>query len=450
MTHSPTAEHYDGNSPARFLVRRSTVVLCLFAIYVIGSHLRLSLYWGGSMLIPMYPMLLSAAGITLLFANRLLDKVGLIFVVIFAFIMVQPLLSSAPGASVTSGILGRLQLVVSMISAFALLVALPTIETWRLRKFVLMFWALMISLAVIESLGMKAIFDQARDLIYSGSGRGVYESGARDVAIYGKVRPTAFASEPSFLTDTLASLALLFFFLSPNRGSVRSWVELLVLLCVSFMVSPSFKILFYFVAVLAWEMWPTTKERAKIFVAIWSSSLLVFFVFKSFFMQIFASVFSYHLVSGSFFGRMTVGRLVAEETLSTYPLFGYGVGNEDGVYPIIADIWQSTGAFSLFPWYIGGRAVNLMSSGFWWQFVFLGVVGTVVFVCLLAIALRKLDVKSPMRTIFCTWIIWYGGSAFVDPRSWFIVVLFAIGALVKQSSSQIANLSAPHQHLFRG
>ncbi|SDF50226.1 hypothetical protein SAMN04488105_1251, partial [Salipiger thiooxidans] len=99
----------------RLKVRRSTLVMILFTIYLIGAHLRLSLYSGSSILLPMYPMLLSAAVMTLLFMNQLLTRAGALFAIFAGFILIYPLLTTAPGSEYRSTLLGSLQFLVSVI-----------------------------------------------------------------------------------------------------------------------------------------------------------------------------------------------------------------------------------------------------------------------------------------------------------------------------------------------
>lgn len=417
------------NGGTAFQVRRSVLVLFFFGMYVIGAHLRISIYSGDSMIVPMYLMLLGAGMVGLLYLPALLKKVGPTFAVFVLFIMLQPVLTGAPNSGLGSDITGKAQFLVSVAGSLALLAALSKIERPRLRKFALVTWAVFIFLAYLESIALKPVFDAVRESLYAGSDRGVYDSIDRDLQIYGKIRTTVFASEPSFLADTLGSLILMIFLLSPKPGSVRSWIELGAMLAVSFTVAPSFKLAFYLAAGAVWVLWPSTRERAKIILLLIASLVSIYLLFGRELVMLYFRVFGDHLDGGSYFGRVVAGPLVAAEAIQRFPLWGFGVANDDGVYPIVAHIWQSTGALSAFPWYAEGSAKNLMSSGFYWQIVYLGIAGVIVFVSILRQMLLVLGVIIPMRTIICTWIVWYGGAAFVDPQSWFPVVIFGLGAM---------------------
>ncbi|MDC0660361.1 hypothetical protein N6L27_20340 [Leisingera sp. SS27] len=422
--------------PAAGRLRVSSVVMALFVIYLTGAHLRLSVYSGGSLLLPMYPMLLSAAALALLFINPLLNRAGASFA-LFAFCMLLlPLLSTAPQSGLS---LGVAQFLVSVISALAVIQALSTLDPRRLRRMMIIFWSVLVALALIENMGLKPVFDQIRETLYSGSGRFVYFAEARDVALYGRVRATVFASEPSFLADSLSGLMLMIFFLDPRRGSLASWARLGAMVAVCFALSPSFKMVFYLAAAGVWQFWP--QRLAGILVLVFAVVILgaLTAVFFAPLAALFMEAAGGHLESGSFYGRIAVAPEVGFGALRDYPLFGYGIGNDEGVYPVVAQVWQDSGAFFLFPWYQGLPATDLMSNGFWWQWIFLGLLGVPLFAVLVMRLLRLLGVRLPFRTLLCCWIVWYAGFAFVDPHSWYVVVVFSIGAMTfKPGSSRTA------------
>lgn len=432
---------HSSSRQSRFTVRKSTLICILFVIYLIGAHLRLSIYAGASILVPMYLMLFPAAIVTLLFINDLLERAGATFGLLVVFALAQPVLTTAPGSSYGNTLLGIMQLLVSIISALAFIYALSKVDHGRVRRIVLTIWWIVILLAALEVLALKPVFDQLRDALYAGSGRGIYSADFRDVAIYGRVRPTVFASEPSFLADTLSVLTLMVFFLDRNRGSLRSWSIMGAMVMVSFYLAPSFKILFFLTAALVWQFWPRNfKGLLNLLWGLGVAALLL----ALFFTQIFAFFVNFtggHLESGSFFGRIGVAHKVGLSALETFPLFGYGIGNDGGLYPIIANEWNASGAFYLFPWYQDLPATDLMSNGFWWQVSYLGILGTLGFAALVLRLLREIGVASPLCTLICGWILWYAGAAFVDPHSWSLLMIFGIGAVQARSDVSQADPS---------
>lgn len=410
-------------------ITRGTLVLSIFVLYLIGTHLRLSIYADGSILLPMYLMVLSAAMFSFLFMNRLLRYTGISLTIFAAFILTQPALTLAPESISFGTFLGSLQLLVSVISALAVIYALSTVDRARLRCLLIVIWCVVMALAIVEYAGLKPVFDQARETLYSGSDRFVYFAELRDLEIYGQVRTTAFASEPSFLADTLSALALMIFFLDPQRGRFWSWLRLAFIIAASFTLTPSFKIAFYLLAALVWQFWPRDQRG---FVIILSSlfvlNVLLLILFEPIYGLLVEAVGGY-VESGSFYGRIVIGPTVGWNVLTTYPIYGYGIGNEEGLYPVIAQVWQGSGAFQLFPWYLDLPATDLMTNGFWWQWIFLGAGGGLIFTMLTLRLLSQIGVEMPLRTLVCTWIVWYSGFAFVDPLSWYVVVVFAVGAV---------------------
>ena len=407
-------------------VQRSTLVLICFAVYLVGAHLRLSLYTGsGNILLPMYLMLLGTAGMGLLFVKPLLRNLGPTFALLVVFALIQPFLSTAPGTGFSVGVI---QFLVSVASALVVLQALGTVAPDRLRRLLLRAWGLLILLAFLESVALKPVFDVIRDTIYSGSGRFVYFETARDLEIYSRVRSTAFASEPSFLADSLSAIMLMIFFLDPNRGSLRSYALLGAMVVISFTLSPSFKMASYLLALAVWQIWP--RQPTKLAVLLIGMSLMALggTLFYEPLLAIYTAVAGSHMVTGSYFGRITVAPEVGLRALEISPLFGYGIGNDEAVYPLVEQAWVDAGALLRFFWFQGSSATDMMSNGFWWQWIFLGLAGLPIFLGLVIRMLHKLRVESPFRTIICAWIVWYSGFAFVDPHSWFIFMIFALGA----------------------
>lgn len=408
------------------------LIILLFAVYIVGAHLRLSIYSGQSIILPMYLMLLSAGALALIFFAPLVRAVGWPFGALAVFVLLQPALSFAPQSVSVDTLLAGLQLVASVAAALAVIYALSRVERPRLRRVLIWIWATVILLAILENIGLKPLFDELRKVIYAGSGRFLYFAEVRDLQIYGRVRSTVLASEPSFLADTLMSLALMIFFLDPRRGALWSWGRLGVMLAASFLVAPSFKMAFYVIAVLVWQFWPRTPRDLLVLAGglIVGATLLA--VLSEPLWTAFFSVAGRHLESGSFYGRIGVAPDVGWRVLTTYPLMGYGIGNESGLYPLVSGAWGDSGALSRFPWFAYLPATDLMTNGFWWGVSFLGVLGSAVFWTTIWLALRSLGVDAPLRSTICASIVWYAGAAFVDPHSWYMLVVFSIGSVAPQ------------------
>ncbi|MFC6499685.1 hypothetical protein ACFP8Z_19395 [Gemmobacter lanyuensis] len=420
-------------------LKQTRLILVLFLVYVIGAHLRLSLYSGGSILVPMYLMLFSSAVVAIWFSATLWKTSGLKFCALLGFVLFQPFLGG--GESGFGGaILSVVQLVASMVGALAMMFALGKVDSAQTRKLIFTIWIVFIALAFMESFFLKALFDQARALIYSETGRGVYIAVDRDLEIYGRVRTTVFASEPSFLADTLSSLSVMVFMLTNKSGKLASWALLGAMLIVSFFVAPSFKMSFYLIGVVIWQFWPRSFTNLLLLLIFLGIGLAVVTSNADSIFALLDSVLGGHSSTGSFFGRIGSAPLVGIEALSKFPLFGFGIGNDDDVYSIIVEVWHQTGAFILFPWYGSLGASDLLSNGFWWMVTYLGIVGTAIFLTLSARLLRGVGVLTPWRSLVCGSVVWYAGSAFIDPQSWFTILVFSIGALSHKTPTETARL----------
>lgn len=401
------------------------LIILLFVIYIIGSHLRVSIYSGGSIVVPMYLMLFSSIFLGLLKFKKLLKKSLLLLIFLLSFVIYQPFLSSGDTIYYRSS----LQLFGSTVAALFVLFALKDINRDKLRKVLVYLWFIFIILAFIEVLYLKNLFDIVRDFIYSGSGRFVYAEFERDLAIYGKVRSTVFASEPSFLADTLSALAVMVFMFSVNKNQKTAWLHFSLMLLVSFYISPSFKMVFYLIAVVAWYLWPKNVKEFLFLMLVVLSILSGALIAANLILAFVFDVFGSHLTTGSFFGRIGSAHLVGMSALSIHPLFGYGIGSSDEVYSVIVEVWNRTDAFSSFEFYQDLGSKDLMSNGFWWMWIYLGIVGVFVFSIIMARLLKAVGNQSPWRSLVCASIVWYAGSAFIDPQSWFVVVVFSLGTL---------------------
>lgn len=412
---------------------RAQLAYVLLAVYLVGAHLRLTFYSSGdSTLVPNYLMLLSG-GILAVAQFDQFKRTGKLLVVLALFVIIQPTITFAPlsgegFAALQSG----LQLIAAIVAALAVLYTTSRLTAYGLRKLFFWAWALLMLTAALENFGLRALIQSAQVALYGGSNRGIYASENRDMYLYGQVRSSAFASEPSFLADSWAATAALVFMLDKNRGSAGSWVRLILMYGLGFALAPSMKVMFYFAAILVWHFWPRTRQAligllATLILAGWLLYLLDANVVLS---RIASSE------TGSFFARITVAPLLGAEALRGFPILGYGIGNHEGMLDLMQGVWQSSGGFARFPHFKPAGSQGLMTNGFWWQWAFFGILGGIILSYLLVRMLSSLGVNHPVRSVVCTWIVWYGGFGFIDPASWWILAVFAIPEVAHRVSKE--------------
>lgn len=412
--------------------RRSSIGLGALVVFIIGVHLRLSIYSGGSALIPQFICLTAGAMLAALYQKQLLKTVPSMLA-LSVTLLVSPILNYLflSSTNFLEIYKSSLQLLISMKLMLALVAFLTTIEPLRLAKLATRLWIFFIILALLELFGMRGFFDAIGDELYSASGRGVYKALDRDQLIYGQIRPKAMATEPSFLATTLLCLCTLSTLSGRSSGKpnvIRNGVFMLI---ISYLVCPSMIIVFFAAAIAIWLYWPKTRRGRAMIAFLLVGTLTLTLFAQSHITQIATLsnlVLGGHTATGSFFGRIAVAPSVGIEVLQHFPLLGVGVGNGEAARPIIDSNWLNKGAFSMFPWFADPtlQANDLMSNGFWWQWIYLGAAGGLLFLALTISLLRNVGVALPFRAVICAWIIWYAGGAFVDPVSWFMVALFCI------------------------
>lgn len=425
------------------MLKTSTVLLTLFAVSLIGLHLRLSLMSGSHVIMPMYLMVIPAMFFTLYFWQDYLTGLSIPLLFLATFLLFQPHLSSAPGSSGSELLLSGVSFLVSIISMVSTFFLLTRVNQRGLRRLVLIAWSLLVVVAICETTFLRPLVDSVRDTLYAGSGRAVYLSVERDVHIYGRIRPTAFASEPSFLATTLALLSFLYLALQPRPRSFGALKTYGALFSISFLVSPSLQMGFYLLATVAWLAWPSSRRLAMLYTLFAGFAILTLFLPPT--QQLILQTFSDHSNSGSFFGRIIAGPRMAWLVLGQYPAFGLGLGNVDGAWPFVSEVWSESSAWSKFPWFQGREADDLVSSGFWWQWFYFGILGELIFLGLLVWLLRSAGVENPLRSILLTWIVWYGGASGVDAGSWFVMALYSLSAVAKQPDH--ANMARKTRHM---
>lgn len=426
---------------------RSSVGLALLVAFFIGAHLRLSIYSGGSVLVPQFICLTAGAVLVALYHKVLLKTLPLMLLLAAALVLAPilnyPLLSTS---AVFETYKGSIQLLVSMTLMLAVVALITTVAPERLARISTRLWFLFMLLALLEFIALREVFEIVSQAIYSASGRSVYNGIERDQFLYGQIRPKVMATEPSFLATTLLCLSTMATLSMRSAGNPHAVRNGLLMLAATYLVCPSMIIVFFMAAIATWMYWPRTKKGRAFVLFLLGGALVSTLIAQSYMTQLAALsklVLGDHGATGSFFGRIAVGPSVGIDVLERYPLLGVGVGNAEAARPIIDNNWLNKGAFALFPWFADPtlRANDLMSNGFWWQWIYMGAVGGLLFMALTKALLRTIGVVLPFRAIVCAWIVWYAGAAFVDPISWFTLAIFCIPPRTNvESRTDLSNL----------
>lgn len=446
--------NFSVQSKSRGRFSRSSVGLALLVAFFVGAHLRLSIYSGGTVLVPQIICLVAGVALAVLYQRKLLKARSLMVLLAVALVIAPilnfPFLSSS---ALLETYKGSAQLLMSMTLMLAVASLLTSVEPERLAKLAVRLWMFFALLAVLEFIALRDVFQAISEVIYSGSGRSLYAGIERDQTLYGLIRPKVMATEPSYLATTLLYLCTLAILSMRSAGKPRVLKKGAFMLVATYLICPSMIIVFFAAAIGVWLYWPKTKkDRALLFLLL--GGMLVFsLVIQSQITQLFGLItlaLGDHGATGSFFGRIAVAPSVGIDVLERFPILGVGVGNAEAARPIIDRNWLDAGAFAMFPWFSdpAARANDLMSNGFWWQWIYMGAVGGLLFLALTASLLRSINVVLPFRAIICAWVIWYPGGAFVDPISWFAVALFCIPPLADRETG-LASDEEPRRRQLR-
>ncbi|MFG1275637.1 hypothetical protein [Xanthobacter flavus] len=406
---------------------RSAASLILLVIFLVGYHLRLSVYSGETILIPMYLCNVAVFIAIVNFYSKVNTGIYLYLSLLTAIIVLTTLVGAID--SDLSGMTGAIQTSLAIVGFVFLVFVLLDVEPGRMVRYFTALWIALIILATLERAApVREIYDEITNIVYTGMPRSIYSADVRDMELYSIIRPKIFSSEPSYAATTLSTISLLILFAIGEARRLRNFAIYLGMQVVQYIVAPSQTSIFFVAAVALFIFWPKKVRLVHVVGAAMVIALVSILLLPSY-SDILAgssgdAPFS-HQLTGSFFGRITAGPLLFMKVALTDPLFGVGVGNKNATADMIIDVWAEAGAFQKFPWYIGLRPQDLMSNGFWWSWVYLGIVGGIAFYLVLVLLLKRMGALHPGKVLMCTWVIWYAGSSFETIPSWFIMGIFA-------------------------
>lgn len=405
---------------------KSTWSTALIIAFVIGLHLRLDIYAGGTIIVPAYICLGAVTGLAFLNATVVINQVVPFVAVVGGVAFTLAALAAGDTGDFVEVIKPSLQFTASIFAAVTFMISLRSLPSSHIRRLATALWLVFIFLSVVEVIALREIFNQISSFIYSGTRRILYVNDIRDVNIYGSIRAKSFASEPSYLSYTLSTLAIIRFIADDNSTPKRRVALLILMFSAAYVIAPSLSATFFLSAALVWWFWPTNTRQIVLLLsgAVLTAALLALLAGELIANP--PTVVRSHMESGSFMGRVLIGPPAALKVLAQHPLIGLGIGNDVDSYPFIAEEWSIRGGFARFPWYAGFNATDLMSNGFWWQWIYFGLAGGLVILTLVARMLEGLGVSKPFRAIFCAWIVWYAGAQVVAPYSWVLVGIFAL------------------------
>jgi hypothetical protein len=302
---------------------------------------------------------------------------------------------------------------VALITNYGLFLGLSSLKLRTVSRLFLSVAVLMLMIATLEVyFGLRPFVDAVRSVIHQD----YYDDTTRDLQLYGAVRPTVFASEPS-LVGIFWGLSLCGWLLAdPDRFGFRRLVvaSLLTASAVFVIRSPT---IFYAVTVCLIGLVVYRLGRsANLGVRLLKSALLfvcfiVVIASTSLLMNAadeFGGVIENIVKGDSFYSRQIGPFRLASSMAATSPFFGFGLGGDaemtpyamDAFSPVIenmiaganaADVDSVPGMTINFS---EGKSSHLLTNSFWQFWISFGILGGAIVASTVAFALAQLGVRE--------------------------------------------------------
>ena len=341
-------------------------------------------------------------------------------------------------------LLSLAQLYVSLLTNYGLFLGLSSLQSRTVSRLFLSVAVLMLIVATLEVyFGLRPFVDAVRSVIHYE----YYNDTARDLDLYGAVRPTVFASEPS-LVGIFWGLSLCGWLLADvERFGIRRLVvaSLLTASAVFVIRSPT---IFYAVTITVIGLIVHRLRRnANPGVRLIKSALLLAcFVAvigsTSLLMQAadqFGGLIENIVKGDSFYSRQIGPYRLASSMADTSPFFGFGLGGDvemtpyvmDAFSPVIENMIAGADTADVVPGMVinfsEGKTSHLLTNAFWQFWISFGILGGAIIAAIMAFALAKLGVSEIGFVLLAATLMGQTMGGVVIVPAW--TPLFVIAAL---------------------
>jgi hypothetical protein len=387
--------------------------IILSVITLLSIFLSINLSFSGSLLFPYVAAFATSLALIRLDSRRISTGVVVAACLILTATVAFLALSIPYAVAPSRRLLSLAQLYVALITNYGLFLGLSSLESRTVSRLFLSVAVLMLIVATLEVyFGLRPFVDAVRSVIHQQ----YYDDTARDLQLYGAVRPTVFASEPS-LVGIFWGLSLCGWLLADvDRFGFRRLVvaSLLTASAVFVIRSPT---IFYAVTICVIGLIVHRLGRsANPGVRLVKSALLfacfiVVIVSTSLLMHAadeFGGVIENIVKGDSFYSRQIGPYRLASGMADTSPFFGFGLGGDaemtpyamDAFSPVIENMIADTNAADVDS--VQGMAINfsegktshLLTNSFWQFWISFGILGGAVVAALVAFALAKMGVSE--------------------------------------------------------
>ncbi len=404
----------------------------LFLLFLIGLYLGVSLKLPGG--VPVPAVLAGAAGLLLALkqAPRIPTAHAAAGLAILALAALSTL-AAGDFALLMERFKGFVQLSYSLIVGYAVFLTGQRLDR---RTLAALFLALSLTIllgALAETVvpAIQNASDSFRSLAFDS---GIYAADARDLALYGRIRPKFFTSEPSLVAFGYALFVFCWYVLARMPGKLLAYLGLL---------AAGYAVIRGPAIVLAVALVPVyetllgarraTSGRSRL-----DGPLALLVATGTGVLALVGTVVGWEVLSQridgiaagrdpSFFARIVAPAIVAGQTLQAHPVAGVGLTGWEALRDQVTQLYATTDWLALDMQFDG--PAHALTNYFWALWIFLGLGFGTAMVAALTWLLRQLGVPS---LLFC-WTVWivFGQTVggFVGPRTWAVFFLTALVAV---------------------
>jgi hypothetical protein len=409
--------------------RLDAIDTALVVLYLLGLYLGVSLQITSKVPLTCAPS--GAAGLIMLWRKRDRIQPGhLSALMVVVTIYLGSTLFAADFSFLGKRFTGLLQLVYSLVIAYAMFLTLVDSERDQIATILLVFCLAVIVGCLLETYGgLRPISDKVREHLYDAGV--VYDGDRRDEILYGRIRPKLFTSEPSAVTFAYTHFASVWLIVSRWRYKLAAYTGL-VGLALFVLPGPTLVLMMLLVVpylVFLSGVQPGRSQAKRMIGAAALSSMVVLVAFvlgTTFFAARIAQM--QHGDDASFFYRFTGPMLVAFDMFRHHPWAGSGLTGEPYIADRVLDVYMNSGSFSS-AWRIP-KVGDVLTNYFWLHWIYLGLVWGVATLVGLSWWLRKLGTPS---ILFC-WITWIvlgqASGSYVGPKTWAVLLIAAAASIL--------------------
>jgi hypothetical protein len=437
LSRATTTRHHVGGTHFRIL-------LCVASLLSIFLSIHLSV--SGSLLFPYVAAFAASLALICLESRRLSTGVIIAACLLLTATMAFFALSIPYAVAPSRRLLSLAQLYVSLLTNYGLFLGLSSLQQRTISRLFLSVAVLMLIVATLEvHFGLRPFVDAVRSVTHHQ----YYDDTTRDLELYGAVRPTAFASEPS-LVGIFWGLSLCGWLLADvDRFGIRRLVvaSLLTASAVFVIRSPT---IFYAVTIAVIGLIVHRLRRSAnpgvrlIKSALLFACFIVVIASTSLLMQAadeFGGLIENIVKGDSFYSRQIGPYRLASSMADTSPFFGFGLGGDaemtpyvmDAFSPVIENMIAGVNAADVDS--VPGMAINfsegktshLLTNSFWQFWISFGILGGAVVAAIVAFALAKLGVSEIGFVLLAATLMGQTMGGVVIVPAW--TPLFVIAAL---------------------